>query len=76
MRTICKCALKVGASFNARRYFNGEYITDGPQVAIDDGKQIIYESLCDRCYIEDVQKINLNNPDKVLKKLMNKRIIK
>ena len=76
MRTICKCQDKVGASFNARKYLNGSFITDGPQVAIDDGKQIIYESLCDKCYIEEVEKINLNNPEKVLKKLIEKKYVK
>lgn len=76
MRTICKCKEKVGASFNARKYKNGDYITDGPQVAIDNGEEIVYESLCDYCYIRDVQKIDLNNPQKVLEKLMAKRHVK
>lgn len=76
MRTICHCAERNGADFNARRYKNGEYITEGSQVAVDDGQEIAYDSLCDRCYIHDVQGFDIDNPQKVLRRLMNKGIIK
>ncbi len=76
LRTICHCIERNGAEFNARRYKNGEYITEGSQVAVDDGKEIAYDSLCDRCYITDVQGYEIDKPEKVLKKLMDKGIVK
>jgi len=76
MRTICHCLERAGAEFNARKYKNGEYITDGPQVAVDNGKEIVYDSLCDRCYIKDVQGIDIDEPEKVLKKLIDRGIVK
>jgi len=76
LRTICHCLERNGADFNARRYKDGEYITEGSQVAVDDGKEIAYDSLCDRCYIRDVQGIDIDEPHKVLKKLIDKGIAK
>ena len=76
LRTICHCKERNGAEFNARKYKDGEYITEGSQVAVDDGKEIAYDSLCDRCYIKGVQGIDIDSPEKVLKKLMDKSIIK
>lgn len=76
MRTICHCADRNGADFNARRYKDGEYIIDGPQVAVDDGKEIVYDSLCDCCYIRDVQGIDIASPKKVLRHLEQRRIVK
>ncbi len=49
LKTICRCGRK--AMFNARK-FNGEFIFDGEQVAID-GVDVTYESLCPACYIEE-----------------------
>lgn len=46
MKTICYCGKK--ALFNARKV-NGEFLKNGPQVAIDDGS-VVYESLCGECY--------------------------
>ena len=74
IRTICNCA-KHGAEFNARRHRDGEYITSGDQIAVDDGGDIVYESLCEGCYIEKVQGIDLKNPDKVLRKLLEMKIV-
>lgn len=51
--TICSCGKK--AKFNAR-IVNGEYISDGESIAIDDNDSIKYESLCGKCYIENVLK--------------------
>ncbi len=48
--TICKCGKR--AKFNAR-IINGEYVKDGEEVAID-GIDATYESLCGKCYIENV----------------------
>ena len=76
MRTICNCNERHGADFNARKYKNGGYITDGPQVAVDDGQEIVYVSLCDQCYIRDVEQIDVNDPIKVLKKLDSRGIIR
>ena len=75
LRTICHCAERNGAEFNARRYKDGEYITEGSQVAIDDGKEIAYDSLCERCYLRDVQGIDIDKPEKVLKKLIDRKIV-
>lgn len=76
LRTICHCVERNGAEFNARKYKDGEYITEGSQVAVDDGKEIAYDSLCDHCYIKDVQGIDIDNPQKVLRKLMERGIVK
>lgn len=75
MRTICHCHERSGADFNARRYKNGEYIVDGPQVAVDDGKEIVYDSLCDKCYLTEVEGVDITSPVKVLKHLQKKKIV-
>ena len=49
LKTICRCGRK--AMFNARK-FNGEFIFDGEQVAID-GVEVSYESLCPSCYMAE-----------------------
>lgn len=51
--TICKCGKK--AKFSAR-VVNGEYVSDGEEVAID-GLDAKYESLCGKCYLKKVLKI-------------------
>lgn len=51
--TICKCGNK--ARFSAR-VINGEYVTEGEEVAID-GQDAEYDSVCGKCYIEKVLKI-------------------
>ena len=45
--TICRCGKK--AKFNGRKY-NGQFVNEGDQVAIDEQKNITYESLCAKCY--------------------------
>lgn len=50
MKTICYCGKK--ALFNARKV-NGQFLKNGPQVAIDDGS-VVYESLCGECYEKHV----------------------
>ena len=76
MPTVCNCKDRTGASFNARKYIGGGYIAEGPQVAVDDGKQIEYVSLCDKCYLEHVLNVPVNEPVKVLKYLVSKNIIR
>lgn len=49
--TICKCGSK--AKFQARKV-NGVYVTEGSEVAIDGENSVTYDSLCGKCYIEDV----------------------
>lgn len=56
MHTICRCGKR--AKFNGRK-INGEFTTNGSQVAIDGVDNIEYESLCGKCYIEKV--INKEN---------------
>lgn len=48
LKTICRCGRK--AVFNARK-IGGEFVFDGDQVAID-GVDVVYESLCGKCYLE------------------------
>ncbi|WP_084103793.1 thymidine kinase [Demequina sp. NBRC 110056] len=50
LKTICRCGSK--AIFNAR-IVGGEFVSHGDQVAID-GQQADYESLCGRCYLDEV----------------------
>lgn len=57
LSTICKCGNK--ARFNAR-VENGEYVSDGNEVAID-GIDARYEPLCGECYIKKVLKIEKKN---------------
>ena len=49
--TICKCGSR--AKFQARKV-NGNYVTEGGEVAIDGENSVTYESLCGKCYIEEV----------------------
>ena len=51
LKTICRCGRK--AIFNGRKV-DGEFVREGSQVAIDDGQQVEYESLCGKCYLEKV----------------------
>lgn len=54
IKTVCPyCGGK--AMFNARKV-NGEFISDGDQVAID-GEGVEYEALCVKCYNKLVRKI-------------------
>ncbi|MBX3091165.1 MAG: thymidine kinase [Cryobacterium sp.] len=50
LKTICRCGRK--AVFNTRMV-EGNYIFDGDQVAIEDGVEVVYESLCGACYLEE-----------------------
>ena len=56
--TICRCGKR--AKFNAR-IVNGKFTSSGAQVAIDGENEITYESLCGKCYLEKVLKINVDN---------------
>ena len=51
LETICRCG-KI-ARFNAR-IINGEFVSDGDQIAIDEKNNVTYESLCGKCYLEKV----------------------
>lgn len=48
--TMCFCGAQ--AEFNTRKV-DGQYIFDGNQVAIEDGQEITYDSLCGACYIRE-----------------------
>lgn len=50
LKTICRCGRK--AVFNTRTV-GGQYIFDGDQVAIEDGVDVVYVSLCGACYLEE-----------------------
>mgnify|MGYP001325836848 CR=1 FL=1 len=47
--TMCFCGSQ--AEFNTRK-IDGKYVFDGDQVAIEDGREVTYDSLCGRCYVE------------------------
>lgn len=48
IKTICDCGHK--ATLNCR-FLNGQLVTDGPDILIDDGKtDIQYRALCQNCY--------------------------
>jgi thymidine kinase len=49
LKPICRCGRK--AMFNGRK-FDGEFIFEGDQVAID-GVEVTYESLCGVCYLNE-----------------------
>lgn len=49
LKTICRCGRK--AMFNGR-LFDGSFVFDGEQVAID-GVEVTYESLCADCYFQE-----------------------
>ncbi len=53
--TICSCGSK--AKFQGRKV-NGEFVTDGAEVAIDGFNNVTYEPLCGKCYIEKVMGIH------------------
>ena len=53
MPTICRCGTK--ARFNAR-IINGEYVTEGNSIVIDDKTDIKYESVCGKCYVKKIKK--------------------
>ncbi|WP_084040044.1 thymidine kinase [Demequina sp. NBRC 110053] len=55
LKTICRCGSK--AIFNAR-IVGGVFVSHGDQVAID-GQQAEYESLCGRCYLDEVGEIGV-----------------
>ena len=46
--TMCFCGSQ--AEFNTRK-IDSKYVFDGDQVAIEDGQEVTYDSLCGRCYI-------------------------
>ena len=54
MPTICRCGKK--ARFNARKV-DGKFTFDGDSIVIDDNNEVIYESLCGTCYIEEQEKV-------------------
>lgn len=49
LKTICRCGKK--AIFNARK-IDGNFVSEGSQVAIDGENHVEYESLCGRCYFK------------------------
>ena len=54
MKTICACgnkALFVG------RYVNGEFQTEGSQIAIDGENEVTYKSMCPKCYGKEKMKL-------------------
>ena len=51
--SICKCGDK--AEFNAR-WKDGDYIYEGEQVLIDGDTDVEYDTLCPKCYLNDVVK--------------------
>ena len=48
--TMCFCGSQ--AEFNTRK-INGNYVFTGDQVAIENGDDIVYDSLCGTCYVRE-----------------------
>jgi len=48
--TMCFCGSQ--AEFNTRKV-KGKYVFTGDQVAIENGEDIVYDSLCGKCYIRE-----------------------
>jgi len=46
--TMCRCGSQ--GEFNCRQV-DGDFVFEGPQVAIDGGGAVTYESLCGTCYL-------------------------
>jgi thymidine kinase len=55
--TICKCGQR--AKFNGRK-INNKFTIEGDQIAIDGKQSVTYESLCGKCYLEEVLKIDMS----------------
>ena len=53
LKTICKCGRK--ATYNAR-YINGNIVTKGESIVIDNNPNVKYISLCPHCYYEEIEK--------------------
>jgi thymidine kinase len=64
MKTVCSCGR--GANFNVRIDKNGNYVTQGEQVVIDDGGN--YDSECALCFMEHVMGIDTKIKSKIKKK--------
>lgn len=58
LKTICVCGRK--AILNGRK-INGEFVFFGEQCVIDGEKNITYEPLCGKCYIDKKQFFEDNN---------------
>jgi len=54
MPTICSCGKK--ARFSARQ-IKGRFQTEGENIVIDLSKDVKYESLCGKCYLEKIKKV-------------------
>ncbi|NLB10021.1 MAG: thymidine kinase [Clostridiaceae bacterium] len=53
LKTICRCGRK--AIFNGRKQ-NGKFVFCGDQIAIEGEDEVTYESLCAKCYDEELVK--------------------
>lgn len=49
LKTVCACGKK--ALLNGRK-INGKFVFEGDQVAIEGENEVVYESLCPRCYFK------------------------
>ena len=67
MKTVCGCGR--GANFNVRKDKNGNYVTQGEQVVIDDGGN--YDSECALCFMDHVMGIDTKVKSMVKKKSNN-----
>lgn len=56
MKTICRCGRK--AILNAR-FVDGEFMVYGDKVYIDNDSKVEYESMCAKCYYDNVKNTNL-----------------
>ena len=54
MKTICPCGSK---AIFVGRYINGNFTTEGDQVAIDGENKVTYKSMCAKCYGKEKMKL-------------------
>ena len=64
MQSVCSCGM--GANFNVRIDKDGNYVTKGEQVCIDNGGN--YDSMCAHCFIENIMGIDTKCKERVKKK--------
>lgn len=56
--TLCKCG---SIARIASRKENGKFVLEGDSIVIDGTENIEYESLCGKCYLEKVKKIDFKS---------------
>lgn len=64
VKSVCRCGR--GANFNVRIDVNGDYVTQGEQVVIDNGGN--YDSECPLCFMENVMGIDVKTRKRIARR--------